>query len=126
MNVPDGLLYTDSHEWILLEGGVATVGITDYAQSELGDVVYVELRDRGSILRRKDQAGTVESVKTVSEIYMPLSGTITELNPQLVQTPELLNTDPYESGWLFKVQASDLEHEQALLLDGKSYESLIH
>ncbi|MCH8273988.1 MAG: glycine cleavage system protein GcvH [Armatimonadetes bacterium] len=104
MNIPDDLKYTKTHEWIRLEGSVATIGITDYAQSELGDIVYVELPEAGRILAVGDTFGTVESVKTVSDVYAPVSGEVVETNPELESASELLNQEPYGEGWMVKIR----------------------
>ena len=103
MNFPDNLRYTKEHEWIHLEGNVATVGITDFAQGELGDIVYVEIETTGKPLAADSVFGTVEAVKTVSDLYLPVAGTITEVNPALNDSPELVNTDPYGKGWMVKM-----------------------
>src|SRR6056297_2430737 len=100
MDTPDGLYYTDDHEWLRLENGTATVGITDFAQSELGDIVFVEMEPEGTELGKDDVFGTVEAVKTVSELYMPVSGTITAINDELELAPETVNDDPYGEGWM--------------------------
>ncbi len=100
MNLPENLKYTKDHEWVKLDGNIATVGITDHAQSELGDIVYVEIETKGKTLSAGDTFGTVEAVKTVSDLYMPVAGTITEINPSLESQPEVVNKDPYgEDGW---------------------------
>ena len=103
MNFPENLRYTKDHEWIKLEGNVATIGITDFAQRELGDIVYVEVETVGKPLATGAVFGTVEAVKTVSDLFLPVSGTITELNPALAGAPELVNTDPYGKGWMVKM-----------------------
>src|ERR1700712_5946883 len=102
MNLPENLRYTKDHEWVRLEGNVATIGITDFAQQELGDIVYVEIETVGKPLAAEAVFGTVEAVKTVSDLFLPLSGTITEVNPALAAKPELVNTDPYGEGWMIK------------------------
>ncbi|HSI84770.1 MAG: glycine cleavage system protein GcvH [Candidatus Methylacidiphilales bacterium] len=107
MNVPDNLLYAESHEWAKIEGEIATVGITDHAQSELSDVVHVELPKVGAVLKSGAVAATVDSVKAASDIYAPLSGTVTEVNPALSKDPALVNTDAYGEGWMFKLKLSD-------------------
>lgn len=107
MNIPDNLRYTKDHEWILMEGDKATIGITDFAQSELGDIVYVEIETVGKPLEAEAIFGTVEAVKTVSDLYLPVSGTITEVNPLLSNSPELINTDPYGDGWMIKMTVND-------------------
>lgn len=115
MNVPVDLLYTKQHEWVQVEGDIATVGITDYAQGELGDVVYVELPEAGDDFGSGDGFGSVESVKAVSEIYMPLSGAVTEVNQALSESPELVNLDPYGEGWMIRVKVADPSQVEALM-----------
>ncbi len=107
MNVPADLLYTKQHEWVLVEGGTAVVGITDYAQQELGDVVYIELPEEGQSFEMEESFGSVESVKAVSELYMPLSGKVSEVNSDLADAPEVVNEDPYGDGWMIRVAISD-------------------
>src|SRR5687768_8684951 len=107
MNFPDNLRYTKDHEWISLDGNTATIGITDFAQRELGDIVYVEVETIGKELESGDVFGTVEAVKTVSDLFLPVSGTITELNPALQGKPELVNNDPYGEGWMVKMTVKD-------------------
>jgi glycine cleavage system H protein len=124
MNIPAQLRYTKDHEWIRLEGNVATIGITDYAQRELGDIVFVEVDTIGSTLESGAVFGTVEAVKTVSDLFLPVSGTITELNPALSSAPELVNSDPYGEGWMIKMTVSDPAHVEALL-DAAGYEALV-
>lgn len=124
MNIPDHLKYTKDHEWIKVEGNLALVGITDFAQSELGDIVYVEIETLDEKLEAEEVFGTVEAVKTVSDLFMPLEGTVVEVNKALEATPELVNEMPYESGWMIKIKfenPSALEH----LLDAKAYRELI-
>ena len=106
MNIPSELKYTKSHEWVRFENGVAVIGITDFAQSELGDVVYVELPEVGRALAEDEVFGTVESVKTVSELISPVPGKVVEVNPALANQPELVNSDPYGAGWMVKVEVS--------------------
>ena len=123
MNFPDQLRYTKDHEWISIDGNTATIGITDFAQRELGDIVYVEVETIGKSLQAGDVFGTVEAVKTVSDLFLPVSGTITELNPALQGKPELVNTDPYGEGWMIKMTVTDpAEVEQ--LMDSKAYEAI--
>lgn len=124
MNFPDDLKYTREHEWIRDNGdGTATVGITDFAQSELGDIVFVEIEADGEI--EKDGAfGTVEAVKTVSELYMPVSGSISEVNSQLEDAPELVNDDPYGDGWMVKIKLSNPD-ELKDLMDAEAYQEII-
>ena len=102
MNIPAELMYTSDHEWIRIEGNIATIGITDFAQRELGDIVFVDISSVGKELRSGDIFGTVEAVKTVSDLFLPMSGTITEINPGLEANPEAVNKDPYGSGWMLK------------------------
>ena len=115
MNIPLNLFYTESHEWILIENDSATIGITDYAQGELGDIVYLELPEVGTETVKGNTFGTIEAVKTVADLYAPLSGTVTEINKALDEEPELLNHDPYGEGWLCKVELSSLVQSKNLL-----------
>ena len=124
MNVPQNLKYTKDHEWVSIEGDVATVGITDFAQSELGDVVYVEIETEGETISKEEVFGSVEAVKTVSDLFMPLSGEIIEFNAELESDPEAVNSDPYGAGWMIKVKISD-PSEVEELLDASAYSSLI-
>lgn len=124
MNFPAELRYTKDHEWIRLEGNVATVGITDYAQDQLGDIVYVEIKELGKTLNAEDVFGTVEAVKTVSDLFLPVSGNITEQNQALVQKPELVNTDPYGEGWMIKMTVTDPASVGALL-NADAYKALV-
>src|SRR5216117_2876619 len=124
MNFPANLRYTKDHEWINLEGNTATVGITEFAQRELGDIVYVEVETIGKQLESGAVFGTVEAVKTVSDLYLPVSGTITELNPALANAPELVNNDPYGKGWMIKMTVNDPSDVKALL-DAAGYEAVI-
>jgi glycine cleavage system H protein len=124
MNFPTDLRYTKDHEWIRLEGDIATVGITDFAQRELGDIVYVEVETIGKQLEAGAVFGTVEAVKTVSDLYLPVSGTIIELNPALANAPELINNDPYGGGWMVKMKISNTEDIKTLI-DAKGYEQII-
>lgn len=124
MNIPAELKYTKDHEWVRLEGSIATIGITDFAQSELGDIVYVEVETLDESLGQDEVFGTVEAVKTVSDLFLPMTGKIIELNDALDQEPELVNSDPYGSGWMIKVEVSDTaEYEQ--LLDADAYRDLV-
>ncbi|MFQ5928895.1 MAG: glycine cleavage system protein GcvH [Acidobacteriota bacterium] len=107
MKVPDDLLYTKEHEWILVEDELATIGVTDYAQSELGDVVFVELPEVGDVLAAEDAFGTLESVKAVSEAYLPVSGEVVEVNETLLDAPEKINEDPYGDGWMIRIRLED-------------------
>ena len=124
MNFPDILRYTKDHEWIKLEGDIATIGITDYAQKELGDIVYVEVETIGKELNAGDVFGTVEAVKTVSDLYMPIRGTITELNPELTKAPELVNNDPYGKGWMIKVKVNNPADVDSLM-DAAAYKVMV-
>ena len=124
MNLPENLRYTKDHEWVRLEGNVATIGITDFAQSELGDIVYVEIESVGKSLDAAAIFGTVEAVKTVSDLYLPVSGTVDEVNPKLAATPELINTDPYGEGWMIRMTVTDVS-EVEKLLDASSYHSVV-
>lgn len=124
MNIPAQLRYTKDHEWIRIEGNVATIGITDYAQRELGDIVFVEVDTIGKPLDAGAVFGTVEAVKTVSDLYLPVSGTINELNPSLSGAPEMVNTDPYGEGWMIKMTVNN-PADVAALLDAAGYEALV-
>ena len=124
MNIPADLKYTKDHEWVKIENEIATVGITDFAQGELGDIVYIEVDSVGENLESESVFGTVEAVKTVSDLFMPLSGEIIEFNSELESTPELVNEDPYNSGWMIKIKLSDLD-SASNLLDSKQYKDLI-
>ncbi|MBN8784456.1 MAG: glycine cleavage system protein H [Sphingobacteriales bacterium SCN 48-20] len=123
MSYPDNLRYTKDHEWIQLEGDIATIGITDFAQKELGDIVFVEVETIGKSLSANEVFGTVEAVKTVSDLFLPVSGTITELNPELANAPELVNTDPYGKGWMIKMKVDNPADVDALL-DAAGYEAV--
>ena len=124
MNFPDNLRYTKDHEWVLLEGNVATIGITDFAQRELGDIVYVEVETVGESLEAGAVFGTVEAVKTVSDLFLPVAGTINELNPDLAGAPESVNTDPYGKGWMIKMTVND-PAEVEKLMSAKEYEGMV-
>jgi glycine cleavage system H protein len=124
MNVPADLKYTKDHEWIKLDGEVATIGITDFAQGELGDIVYVEIETLNDTLNAEAVFGSVEAVKTVSDLFMPISGEIIALNETLEDTPEMVNEDPYGAGWMVKVQCNDLSQLDNLL-DAEAYTSLV-
>jgi glycine cleavage system H protein len=124
MNIPAELKYTKDHEWVRVEGNVATVGITAFAQSELGDIVYVEVETEGEELGKEEIFGSVEAVKTVSDLYLPISGKIIEFNTALEATPEVVNSDPYGAGWMIKVEFSDAS-ELDTLLSAADYEALI-
>ena len=123
MNFPSNLRYTKDHEWVSLEGNVATIGITDFAQRELGDIVYVEVDTIGKLLEAGAVFGTVEAVKTVSDLFLPVSGTITELNADLANAPEVVNIDPYGKGWMVKMTV-DNPADVAALLDADAYEAV--
>ena len=123
MEIKDNLKYTENHEWVLIEDNIAIVGITDYAQSELGDIVYVDIDSVGQDLNVDDIFGSVEAVKTVSDLYMPVSGKIIELNDKLDSNPELLNQEPYNAGWIIKVELNNLDHDQ--LLSSEQYKNLL-
>jgi glycine cleavage system H protein len=124
MNVPGGLKYTKDHEWIKIDGDIATVGITDFAQGELGDIVYVDIETIDESIDRDEVFGSVEAVKTVSDLLMPLSGEVTELNELLEDTPEKVNTDPYGDGWMIKIKLSD-SSEIENLLDAEGYKEIV-
>jgi glycine cleavage system H protein len=124
MEIPAGLKYSKEHEWVASEETVATIGITDYAQDQLGEIVYVELPAVGDKISKDDAFGVVESVKAVSDIYAPVSGTVVEVNQELPESPEMINEDPYGDGWLVKVKVSD-PAELDDLLDHEEYEELI-
>jgi glycine cleavage system H protein len=124
MNFPANVRYTKDHEWIRLEGTVATIGITDFAQHELGDIVYVDINTTGKTLSAEEIFGTVEAVKTVSDLFLPVAGTVTEVNPLLEKQPELVNSDPYGDGWMIKLTVSDPASVDALL-SSEAYISLV-
>lgn len=124
MNFPENLRYTKDHEWVLLDGDIATVGITDFAQHELGDIVYVEIETKGKSLAAEAVFGTVEAVKTVSDLFLPVSGTITELNPMLETEPEKVNTDPYGDGWMIKMKV-DKPDDVNKLMDAAAYQKVV-
>ena len=124
MNIPADLKYTKDHEWVKIEGDTATVGITDFAQKELGDIVYVEVETLDQTLDKDEVFGTVEAVKTVSDLFLPLSGEIIEFNESLETAPETVNTDPYGAGWMVKVKLSDPSEESGLLTS-EQYKELI-
>ena len=115
MNFPENLRYTKDHEWVSLEGNVATIGITDFAQRELGDIVYIDISTKGKALSAEQVFGTVEAVKTVSDLFLPLAGTITEINPALDAQPELVNTDPYGEGWMVKMTVTNTSDFEKLM-----------
>lgn len=124
MQVPDTLRYTKDHEWIKLEGNTATIGITDFAQHELGDIVFVDINTVGKSLGANDIFGTVEAVKTVSDLYLPVAGTINEINPALESNPENVNTDPYGTGWMIKMTVDNPADVEALL-DATAYNAMV-
>lgn len=124
MNIPTGLKYTKDHEWVKIDGDIATIGITDFAQSELGDIVYVEVETLDETLEAEEIFGTVEAVKTVSDLFLPLAGEIIEFNEALEDEPEKVNSDPYGEGWMIKVKCSDLSQADALL-SADDYKNLI-
>ena len=124
MNIPSDLLYSNDHEWVKLEEDIATIGITDFAQQELGDIVYIEIETIGDNLQKEQVFGTVEAVKTVSDLFMPISGEVLEFNTALEDAPETVNNEPYDSGWIIKIKIdnpSQLKH----LLSAKQYKQLI-
>lgn len=124
MNIPSELKYTKDHEWVKIEGNTATIGITDFAQGELGDIVYVEVETVDETLDQEEVFGTVEAVKTVSDLFLPLSGEITEFNENLEDEPELVNSDPYGAGWMIKMNIAD-ESQIEGLMDADAYKQLI-
>ena len=124
MEFPAGLKYTKDHEWIRVEGDVAYIGITEFAQRELGDIVYIDINALGKEVAKDEVFGTVEAVKTVSDLFMPVTGTINEVNPALDKQPELVNSDPYGEGWMVKITVSDAASIDALL-SADSYQSLV-
>lgn len=124
MNIPEGLKYTKDHEWIKIDGDIATVGVTDFAQGELGDIVYVDIETVDETIDKNEVFGSVEAVKTVSDLFMPLSGEIVEFNELLEDAPEKVNTDPYGEGWMIKIKLSD-SSEIDTLLDAEGYKEII-
>jgi glycine cleavage system H protein len=124
MNIPENLLFTQDHEWILLEDGLACVGITEFAQGELGDVVFVEIETAGETLEKGEIFGTVEAVKTVSDLFMPVSGEVIEVNTELADKPELVNNDPFGKGWMIRIKVTD-KTELAGLLSPSDYRKMI-
>ncbi len=125
MNIPENLKYTDNHEWVRIEGEEAFVGITDFAQGELGDIVFVEVETVGEEIEKGEAFGTIEAVKTVSDMYMPVSGEVLEFNTKLEDTPELINSDPYGEGWIIKISLKD-SSEADDLLSHTDYEAKIN
>jgi glycine cleavage system H protein len=124
MNIPAELKYTKEHEWIKVDGDVVTIGVTEYAQSELGDIVYVEIETEGETLDQEEVFGTVEAVKTVSDLFMPISGEVLEVNTSLEANPEIVNSDPYGEGWMVKIRITD-SSELDTLLSSEQYQELI-
>ncbi len=124
MNIPENLKYTKDHEWIKVEGDEAVIGITDFAQKELGDIVFIEVETEGETLDREETFGTIEAVKTVSDMFMPVSGEVVSFNEELESTPELVNNDPYGKGWIIKVKLADMGQIDDLLEAG-AYKELI-
>ncbi|MBA4196974.1 MAG: glycine cleavage system protein H [Chitinophaga sp.] len=124
MNFPEDLRYTKDHEWIKLEGNIATIGITDFAQHELGDIVYVDINTVGEEVGAAEVFGTVEAVKTVSDLFMPVAGKVLEVNSLLEKQPELVNNEPYENGWMVKVEVSNIADVDSLL-DAVAYKALV-
>jgi len=124
MNFPAELKYTKDHEWVKLEGNEAVIGITEFAQRELGDIVYIDIPSVGKVVDREDVFGTIEAVKTVSDLFMPVTGTVTEINPLLDSQPELVNSDPYGDGWMVKVLVGDIAEVDSLL-SAADYQKLI-
>jgi len=124
MNVPANLRYTKDHEWIRIEGGEAFVGITDHAQHELGDIVFIEVETVGETLDQHESFGTIEAVKTVSDMFMPVGGEVLEFNESLTSTPEIINQDPYEKGWVIRIRLTDPAEADGLL-DAAAYQALI-
>ena len=124
MNIPKELKYTEEHEWVKIEDNIATVGITDFAQGELGDIVYLEIDTLDSEIASNEVFGTVEAVKTVSDLFMPLSGKVIEINSELEDRPELVNEDPYGDGWIIKIDISDIS-ESSSLLSYEDYKNLV-
>lgn len=124
MNIPENLKYTKDHEWCAIEGDIVTIGITDFAQSELGDIVFVEVETEGESLDQEEVFGTVEAVKTVSDLFMPISGEVIEFNEEIESSPELVNSDPYGKGWMIKVKCSDVAQLEDLL-SAEAYKDLV-
>lgn len=125
MNIPQNLRYTKDHEWLKLDGGIATVGITDFAQGELGDIVFIEVETVGETLDQGEAFGTIEAVKTVSDMFMPVGGEVIEFNEALETSPELVNKDPYNDGWIVKIKVSD-PSEADTLLDAAAYAGILN
>lgn len=125
MNIPDNLKYTKDHEWLKVDGEEVIIGITDFAQGELGDIVFVEIETQGEQLAKEEVFGTIEAVKTVSDLYMPVNGEVLEVNSKLEDTPEIINQDPYGDGWLIKVKLEDVGEIDGLM-DAKAYKGHIN
>ena len=124
MNVPENLLYTKDHEWLRVEGNTGYVGVTDFAQGELGDIVFIEIETVGETLKKEEVFGTIEAVKTVSDMFMPVSGEILELNPELEEKPDVVNKDPYGKGWMVKIKITDPAELKSLLI-AEDYKALL-
>ncbi len=124
MNVPGELMYTRDHEWIRIEGDFAYIGVTDFAQGELGDIVFVEIETVGQSLKKQEVFGTIEAVKTVSDLFMPVSGDILEMNPLIEESPDVINKDPYGRGWMIKIKLTD-PSEANSLLSAEKYQALL-
>ncbi len=124
MNIPENLMYTKDHEWVRIDGNIAVVGITEFAQGELGDIVFVEIETEGEELAKEDVFGTIEAVKTVSDLYMPLAGKVIQANDELGAQPELVNKDPYGGGWMIKFEIADMS-EVGTLLSAEDYKALV-
>lgn len=124
MNIPDNLKYTNDHEWVLVDGKTGTIGVTDYAQGELGDVVFVDIDPNLSDIKKGESVGTIEAVKTVSDMYAPFTGKVVEINSKLSSNPEIINSDPYGDGWMMKLEIAD-DSELNDLLDADGYKALI-
>ena len=124
MNIPANLLYTKDHEWIRVEGDTGIIGITDFAQSQLGDIVFIEIETVGETLQKEDTFGTIEAVKTVSDLFMPISGEVIEANPELENSSALINSDPYGAGWIIKVKIADTA-ELSALMSAEEYEKML-
>ena len=123
MNIPNNLYYTNNHEWVKIDNGIATIGISDYAQSELGDIIFIEFPDIGVDCNAGDTIGTIEAVKTVADFYSPIEGRIAEINTNLEENPDSVNTDPYDSGWIIKLDS--FGEDRSALLSAKEYEKLV-
>ena len=124
MNIPDNIKYTNDHEWVRIDGNIGTIGITDYAQGELGDVVFVDIDNDLKEISKGNSFGTIEAVKTVGDLFAPFNGKVTEINKKLSDSPELVNSDPYNEGWMIKAEINDLS-DIADLLDSNAYKTLI-